>query len=92
MKNEINLLIATDGAELELNQIFKLKRVLHKNPMNQNLDKIVLFCELPGFPVLTKNIVARNYTELMAEVETAMAELMNEATAQLTKCFKNGKL
>lgn len=94
MKKEIEYLIATDGAALQLNSIFSLRRDLGRDEITgRDIDNIFLRCDLPGSPAAwSERIAARQYADLITEVDAAMRRMMAEATEQLSSRLRAGKL
>lgn len=94
MKKEIEHLLATDEAKLKINEIFTLERDLRADPLsNRTIDNVWLFCKLPGFPAQwSQRITARDYADVMAEVEATMVAMMTKATEDMARQFKNGYL
>lgn len=91
MKKEIINLLKKEEGKLKINNNFQLNRYT-KDALNEKVDVLRLEGNLINVFAYSKEIKAREFSEIKEEIEAAMKEALEEYTEKLLKDFKNGYL
>lgn len=92
MKKEILDLIKSDEGQFVLNNISHLKRWT-KSGIGENVDKLVVeFKNINNvnFGYSSKEIVSRDFDEIIKEITIATQEYLQEVSNELCRNLKNG--